>query len=465
MRQTATTLLLLLTLLLSTSSLWAQSNDDYADMLDTVMPSVVNIQVEGEIVLPPALARELHRRELERGLPVPLVKKIQKLGSGVIINQQKGYIITNAHVVKDAKHITVRLSDNAFEKAKLIGLDVPSDIAVLQIHVNKQLLGSSLKQIKLADSNKTRVGNRVFAIGNPFGLNQTVTRGIVSALGRNDLNIEGYENFIQTDAAINPGNSGGALVNANGELIGINTAIVAPAGGNVGIGFAIPVNMAYAIAKQLIEHGNVKRGILGVYGQALDKKLAEALHSKEISGVVISSVSPHSAAQQAGLQVGDVILTVDGQAVKNPIELRNIIGLIRAGSKVKIHLLRDGKSIHTTATLAAASIQLHRAATHAPYFNNMELKQISQLGSDQRVEEGLQVNAINEDSPGWRAGLRPGDIITSVNKQPVRSLTELMQVVHHALMKQKTKNPPSLLLRVVRGNGALFVILDPANTQ
>lgn len=452
-KRTYTKFIFACALLISASSVFAglPASPSLAPMLKKVMPGVVNIRVESEITLPPGLARELHRREFERGQPFPLVRKVNKLGSGVIIDAKAGYIITNAHVVKDAKHINVHLSSDINETAKLIGLDAPSDIAVLQINTKK--LDQSLTEVELANSNKLAVGDIVVAIGNPFGLSQTVTSGIISAMGRNNLNIEGYENFIQTDAAINPGNSGGALVRADGKLIGINTAIVSPAGGNVGIGFAIPSNMAASIAAQLIKYGNVKRGMLGVYGQALDPKLAHALGSKETTGVIISSVSPHSAAAKAKLQVGDVILTVNGQHVKDPLELRNAIGLIRAGNDVKLRLLRNGRLFSTKATLSEATAQDKHAEAISPYFYGVGLSDVSQMAPNQSAETGVRVISITENSTAWRAGLRPGDLIMSANKQATPSIKQLKKVTRN--------HKGALLLHVLRGPGALFIVITP----
>tara|TARA_R110000868_G_scaffold8205_9_gene42842 strand:+ start:20847 stop:22202 length:1356 start_codon:yes stop_codon:yes gene_type:complete len=421
-----------------------------APMLKKVMPTVVNIQVEGEMALPADLARELYHKQLEEGATIPLIRKFAKAGSGVVVDAKKGYILTNAHVVKDGKTITVHLNDDVNEPAKLIGLDAESDIAVIQIKPHH------LKQAVFGNSDKLEVGDYVVAIGNPFGLSQTVTSGIVSALKRNDLNIEGFENFIQTDAAINPGNSGGALVNTKGQLIGINTAIVSTAGGNNGIGFAIPIDMARSIMEQLIKYGKVERGVLGVFGQAMNPKLAKAFDIKDDNGVVVTAVSPSSAAAKAGLKTGDIILTVNNEKVSNPYQLRNVIGLVRAGNKISMKVLRDGKTKIISTKITAAHLQEHAAEAQAPYFFGVALRDVKQRNANQTYANGVEVVDMQEDTNAYRAGLMPGDIIISANKHSVSDLAQL-----HSLAIAAKKANRALLLNVVRGPGALFVVIEP----
>ena len=306
------------------------------------------------------------------------------------------------------------------------------------------------------NSDKLEVGDYVVAIGNPFGLSQTVTSGIVSALKRNDLNIEGFENFIQTDAAINPGNSGGALVNTKGQLIGINTAIVSTAGGNNGIGFAIPIDMARSIMEQLIKYGKVERGVLGVFGQAMNPKLAKAFDIKDDNGVVVTAVSPSSAAAKAGLKTGDIILTVNNEKVSNPYQLRNVIGLVRAGNKISMKVLRDGKTKIISTKITAAHLQEHAAEAQAPYFFGVALRDVKQRNANQTYANGVEVVDMQEDTNAYRAGLMPGDIIISANKHSVSDLAQL-----HSLAIAAKKANRALLLNVVRGPGALFVVIEP----
>ncbi|MBL4647903.1 MAG: Do family serine endopeptidase [Gammaproteobacteria bacterium] len=431
----------------------APVTNSLAPMLKRVMPSVVNVQVEGVIKLPALLIKELRRRRQQRGLPnnmpIPSTQKLKKIGSGVIVDAKHGYVLTNAHVVKDGKIITVRLAGGTTETAKLIGIDIPSDVAVLHIKPR------NLRAIQLGNSTQLHVGDFVAAIGNPFGLSQTVTSGIVSALQRSGLNIEGYENFIQTDAAINPGNSGGALVNLQGQLIGINTAILAPAGGNIGIGFAIPVNMARSIMLQLIKYGNVQRGLLGVYAQPLTAKLAKAFDLPPTKGVVITSVSAHSAAHLAGLHVGDVIMSVNSEPVTNPLALRNVIGLIRAGSKITIQGLHKGKPFTKTTVLSGAKKQLAVAEKQSPFFYGVVLRKVDQTTAQQTNAKGIQVLKVTEGTAAWRAGLMLGDIIVAVNQQAVTSIEQL-----HVIAQRAKKNNKSLLLTVKRGSGAVFVVVE-----
>lgn len=315
-----------------------------ADMLENVTPAVVNIHAEGsQVVYDPATTdpflRELfgtYQRE----------KKTKGTGSGIIVDARQGYIITNSHVVESADTIYVTLSDNREFRAQLIGADQHADIAVLQI------AGKKLTALQLANSDKVRVGDFVVAIGNPYGIGQSVSSGIVSALGRNNLGIETYENFIQTDAPINPGNSGGALVNLRGELIGINTAILGgKGGGNVGIGFAIPVNMAVNIMDQLVNYGKVQRGQLGIYVEDLTPQFARELNTKLTNGAVITGILKDSTAEKAGLIAGDVITEINNRPVKNSGDVRNIVGNLRIATRVKLTVYRDEKELHITAVI------------------------------------------------------------------------------------------------------------------
>ena len=324
-----------------------------APMLEKTSPAVVNIAIETRVraarnplMNDPFFRRFFDMPERQR----PSERRAASAGSGVIVDAAEGYVLTNAHVVKNADNIEVTLTDGRELSAELVGVDEEVDLAVLKLEESDRLT-----QIAIADSTGLRVGDFVVAIGNPFGLGQTVTSGIVSALGRTGLGIEGYESFIQTDASINPGNSGGALVNLRGELVGINTAILAPAGGNVGIGFAIPTEMAENVMQQLIEHGEVRRGMLGVTIQDLTAELAEAFGVERQRGVVITQVVEDSAAEKAGLKSGDVVTAVDGRPVNRAADLRNKVGMAPVGEKVELSILRDGKKKDVTAVISESS--------------------------------------------------------------------------------------------------------------
>src|SRR5499427_7534017 len=325
-----------------------------APMIRKVSPAVVNIATRGTIrergTQNPLLDDPFFRRFFDVPPDTgPHARPFQSAGSGVVFDARSGYIVTNAHVVENANDITVTLQDGRDLKAEIIGSDAPSDVAVLRVKPD------GLTQIPLGDSAKMEVGDFVVAIGNPFGLQHTVTSGIISGLSRSGINPDGYEDFIQTDASINPGNSGGALVNLHGELIGINTAILSRSGGNIGIGFAIPVNMAHSVMDQLIKYGSVKRGQLGVSMYTVTPDIAHSLGLPNATGALVSQVVDGSPAEKAGIHTGDVITSVNGQQVKSNSELRNSIGLLRVGDKVDIGLLREGKPQHVTAIISDTS--------------------------------------------------------------------------------------------------------------
>jgi Do/DeqQ family serine protease len=309
-----------------------------APVLSTITPGVVNIAVRGRVREEnPLLQDPFFRRFFDLQQQQPQTEReIQATGSGVIVDTAQGYVLTNAHVVEHASSIEVTTKDNRRFKAKLIGRDGDTDVAVLQIPAQ------NLTAVPLGDSDKLQVGDFVLAIGNPFGLGQTVTSGIVSALGRSGLGIEGYEDFIQTDASINPGNSGGALCNLQGQLVGINTAILAPGGGNIGIGFAVPIDMARKVMDQLIRYGEVKRGRIGVAIQDLTPDLAQAMSTSHTTGAVIAKVEPGSSADRAGLKSGDLVIAVNGAPVRSGTQLRNTIGLSRIGDEVELTVDRRG---------------------------------------------------------------------------------------------------------------------------
>jgi len=327
-----------------------QALPSLAPMLERTTPTVVNISARGRVQVreSPLLQDPFFRFffDLPPRAQRPRERMTSSLGSGVVVDAERGYILTNHHVIARADEITVTLRDTRTLQAEVVGSDPEVDIAVIKVPPE------DLQAITIGDSDQLRVGDFVVAIGNPFGLGQTVTSGIVSALGRRGLGIEGYEDFIQTDASINPGNSGGALINSRGELIGINTAIIGPSGGNVGIGFAVPGNVARAVMDQLIEHGEVRRGRIGVVIQDLTPAIAEALGLERAKGTVVTQVEPGSPAARAGLQPGDVIVTINGNEVENSGDLSNRVSLLEIGARVELEYLRDGRRRRASAAVA-----------------------------------------------------------------------------------------------------------------
>ena len=417
-----------------------------APMLEKATPAVVNIATSGTVRVQenPLFSDPLFRHFFD--IPSrPRERKTSSLGSGVIVDAKKGYIITNNHVIAKADEITVTLRDGRSLKAKLIGTDPDTDVAIIQVPAE------NLTALPMSNSEKLRVGDFAIAIGNPFGLGQTVTSGIVSALGRSGLGIEGYENFIQTDASINPGNSGGALVNLKGELIGINTAILSKSGGNIGIGFAIPINMAHDIMQQLIKHGEVRRGRLGAQAQNLTPELAKAFGLKDHRGAVITQVVPDSPADTSGLRPGDIVTHINDRQVKDADTLRNTIGLLRVGQTVTLKILREGRAKSLNIEIrevAAKSLGGEKLRGHLTGATLADIEEDSRLFG--RVK-GVLVAEVERGSPAWRAGIRTNDVITSVNRKEIQSVKEMQQV-----MSKST----SLLLNIRRGNGALFLYLQ-----
>ncbi len=417
-----------------------------APMLERTTPAVVNIATEGRVKLQrnPLLDDPVFRHFFN--LPKqPRERKTQSLGSGVIVDAARGYVLTNHHVIEGADTIAVTLRDGRQLAAKMIGSDPESDIAVIQVPAH------DLSALPLADSDALRVGDFVVAIGNPFGLGQTVTSGIVSALGRSGLGIEGYEDFIQTDASINPGNSGGALVNLKGELVGINTAILAPSGGNVGIGFAIPVNMARQLMDQIVKHGEVRRGMLGVAAQDLTPQLAQAFGLRQDQGAVVAQVSPRSAAERAGIRAGDVVTAINGRAVRDSASLRNTIGLLRVGEDARIDLVRDGKPLTVTARIGEARGDEAAGRALSPRLEGASFGEIPPNHPAYGELQGVLVRGVEPGSAAARAGLRKNDVIVSVNRQPVASVDEL---------RQAAAGGGALLLNVQRGQGAMFLMIQ-----
>ena len=413
-----------------------------APMLEKTTPAVVNISTTGKVIVrDPFFDDPFFRRFFD----VPeqrRERRISGLGSGVIVDANDGYIVTNSHVIDKAEDIVVTLEDGQRFNAKVIGKDPGADIAVIQIDAER------LTEIALGDSDNLRQGDFVVAIGNPFGLGQTVTSGIVSALGRSGLGIESYEDFIQTDASINPGNSGGALVNLRGELIGINTAIYGSGGGNIGIGFAIPVNMARQIVSQLVEHGEVRRGRLGFVVQDLTPELAEAFGVARKKGVVVARVEAKSPAQQAGIKVGDVITAVNGREVDNSAQVRNEIGLLRVGSKVEIEVLRDGKTRSLTASVGRHTTYTVSGNTLSEKLAGAKFSE-AQEDSSRRTAAGIEV--VQARGKAASAGLRKGDIVISVNRERVKTIKDMKAAIK--------KNPEALLLNIQRASRGLFILI------
>ncbi|MGF1642571.1 MAG: Do family serine endopeptidase [Thiotrichales bacterium] len=420
-----------------------QAVPSLAPMLEQAMPAVVRISTAGREVVRSQLFDDPifehffgtpRQRERER--------RTEGLGSGVIVDAARGYILTNAHVIDKAESITVTLSDGRTLEATQIGADADADVAVLKVDADR------LVEIPLGNSDSLRVGDFVVAIGNPFGLKQTVTSGIVSALGRSGLGIESYENFIQTDASINPGNSGGGLVNLRGELVGINTAILGPNGGNIGIGFAIPINMANSIAEQIIEHGEVKRGRLGIGIQDLTPELARAFGLERTGGAVVSQVEEGSPAAAAGIQVGDVIVGVNGQSIASSGQLRNSIGLLRVDSKVDLEVIREGRRVQMTARVEAPHELAASGRVASGRLAGAEFGEVTTRGGRSQVV----VASIEPGSPASRSGLQEGDVIVSVNRQAVSSVPELTEAV-----KQGERG---ILLNLVREGRGLFLLIQ-----
>ena len=421
-----------------------------APVLKRAMPAIVNVAVQG--ITPGSLPST----DDDDGQDKPQVgpqqpKKFQSIGSGVIIDPKDGIIITNDHVIRNATLVTVTLNDGRRLKAKIIGGDSETDVAVLKIDAK------NLKSLRIGDSDKIEVGDFVVAIGNPFGLNsfgnsQSATFGIISAMKRSDLNIEGIENFIQTDAAINPGNSGGALVNVSGELIGINTAIISLYGGSVGIGFAIPINMAKDVAQQIIKFGSVHRGLMGIFVQPLTPELAQAMgYSEKFQGALIAQVNEGSPAENAGLKAGDVVVQINDTKITQATQVKTTISLLRVGSDAKIKVNRNGKEITLNAMVTDIKKNEQKLQSSNPFLYGLALRNFEQDSPLHGNIIGVQVVGASENSAGWRAGIRPGDIIIAANKQPTKSTKDLQSIA-----QQKKQE---LLVQVVRGAGALYILI------
>ena len=423
-----------------------QALPSLAPMIEKTRPAVVNIATRGSVNIQnhPLLNDPLFKRFFKGFENLPQRKEVKSLGSGVIIDADAGYIVTNHHVIEGADEIAVTLHDGQQLEAKVVGSDPVADVAILKVEPDDL----ALTHIPFADSSEIRVGDFAVAIGNPFGLGQTVTPGIISALGRTGLGIEGYEDFIQTDASINPGNSGGALVNLRGELIGINTAILASGGaGNVGIGFAIPINMVRELTDQLIEYGEVRRGMLGVIMQNLTPELARAFGLDMHQGVVISQVVENSAAAKAELKAGDVVSEINGVPVKSASSMRNMVGLMRVGAKMDIKVIRDGEE-----TILTAYIEDEVEQSLEGEKLNARLAGAVIESNDDNGNQFLVISDVSRGSPAWNARLRKGDLILSVNRAPVKSLSDLKKMVK--------PDDEQILFNVQRGQTALFILIQ-----
>ena len=414
-----------------------------AELVDSTSPSVVTIAIKGtrKVQQNPFFDDPFFERFFGQPQP-PREREFGGGGSGVIVDGIQGYIITNHHVIEKAKEIKVFLKDGGEYLAELIGSDPGTDIAVLKINLSR-----TISQMPLGDSSLLRVGDFALAIGAPFGLSQTVTSGIISALGRPQMSSDGYGDFIQTDAAINPGNSGGALVDLRGQLIGINSAIYTRSGGNIGIGFAIPVNTVKNIMHQIIEFGSVKRGLLGVIISDINKDIAEQLGLEVEKGALIQEVSPNSAAEEAGLLVGDVITKINGEKTETSNDLRNAIGLKRSGESVELIILRDNKEMTVSATLGELVAQ---EPVKADELNSLlagaELADFIPEGKTK--PQGVVILSVQPNSNAANARLKKGDIIWADGKNSIANLDDFAASI-------KDKN--ILVLRVNR-NGRQLII-------
>ncbi|MFK8011843.1 MAG: Do family serine endopeptidase [Marinicellaceae bacterium] len=413
-----------------------------APILENVTPAVVNIHSTTRLRVS---NRNQSFYNWFYGLPnVPQERVTQSLGSGVIVDAENGFILTNHHVINNADDIQVSLQDGRSISATLIGTDEGTDVAVIQIEAD------DLNELNLVDSSQMRVGDFVVAVGNPFGLGQTVTSGIVSALGRTNLQGMGYQNFIQTDASINPGNSGGALINLKGDLVGINTAIYSPSGGNVGIGFAIPSSLAERIMKQLVQYGQVRRGSLGIEVQDITANLARAFNLNQNSGVIITDIEPDSPADLAGLKPGDIISHLNNNRIKNQLDFENQEGLFELNTRIDIKYIRDEKNNTTNTKInnydrkEMDGNELHLQLSGANFINLP-----SRLKNNY---QGVLIDEIEQRSQAWKLGLRSGDLITSVNKQEVLNVKQLKLLLD--------KSPKSAVLNVYRNYRNYLLVLE-----
>jgi serine protease Do len=444
------------------------SKTGFAPIVKSVLPDVVNIstskvvraqEMNSDDQMPPffqqffgnQFGQQFQGPDSRNHTPKHRDQREESLGSGVIVSPE-GYILTNNHVIDGATDVRVTLSDKRQLQAKVVGTDPKTDIAVLKVE------GNNFPAITIGNSSKVQVGDYALAIGDPFGVGQTVTMGIVSAMNRGNLGIEDYEDFIQTDAPINPGNSGGALVNDRGELIGINTAILSHgSGGNEGIGFAVPVNLAREVMDQIMDHGKVNRAYLGVVIQDVTPAIAKAMGVSDLKGVLVGDVSPSGPASKSGIQRGDIILEVNGKPVADSRELRMSISMMKADATVKLKILRNGNTSEMAVKLGDLPNQQEQAkaeegksegALEGVTLENLDPRNAKDLGLSPATT-GVVVTDISPSSPEASSGLRQGDVIQEVNHQPVKNISQLEEAIHKA-----GKNP---LLLVNRQGTTLFI--------
>jgi len=419
-----------------------------APLLRAVTPAVVNISVR---VSAPARQNPLMRDPFFRRFFDDFLDQSQQrpqlsAGSGVVIDARRGYVITNHHVIEQAQEIVVTLKDRRTLAAELVGSDPGTDIALLKV------APGGLSELTLGDSDALEVGDFVVAIGNPFGLGQTVTSGIVSALGRTGLNIHGYEDFIQTDASINPGNSGGALINLKGELIGINSVIIGPSGGNVGIGFAVPSNMARSVVEQLAEYGEVRRGRLGVVIQDLTPELSDALSLDVTRGAVVTRVEPGSSAENAGIVPGDVVIAVDDVEVMGTADLRNRVALVRVDSEITLTVMRDGKRKKIRVRVAKVERATYAGSESAPQLSGAIFQAMGDQHPLYGQIDGVVVADVERASRAWQNNIRPGDVIIAINRERVRSVEELSRALRNT--------GRTIAVDIIRDKSQLLIVIQ-----
>jgi serine protease Do/serine protease DegQ len=416
-----------------------QAVPSLAPLVERVAPAVVNIRVKATVTQRNPFGDDPFWRFF--GAPNGGSREVQSAGSGVIVDAERGFILTNHHVVSGADEIQVSLIDGEILDAEIVGSDAATDIALLKVD------GNGLVDMPIGDSEAVRVGDFVLAIGNPFGLGHTVTSGIVSALGRTGISANGYEDFIQTDASINPGNSGGALVNMNGELVGVNSAIISRTGGNVGIGFAVPTEIAGSIMRQILDFGEVRRGLLGVTISPVDSEVAEALNASVDRGALITEVVPGSAADDSGLRVDDIIIAVNEEKIADASELRNAIGLKGSGEDVEITYIRDGDTRITTAVLGEAQVARSAGTDLHPGLAGAEF---STYTTSSGAEGGVEVTTVADGSVAAQRGIRSGDVITAVNRRSIRNVQQLREIAaaNRILFLLVQRGDRSLMLQI-----------------
>jgi len=416
-----------------------QAVPSLAPLVERVSPAVVNIRVNQTVTSNSPFGDDPFRRFF--GLPDAPggSREIASAGSGVIVDAERGFILTNHHVVENADEIQISLMNGDIHDAEVIGSDAATDIALIKVDA------ADLIDMPIGDSEAVRVGDFVLAIGNPFGLGHTVTSGIVSALGRTGISRNGYEDFIQTDASINPGNSGGALVNMRGELVGINSAIISRTGGNVGIGFAVPTEIAGSIMRQILDFGEVRRGLLGVTIQPIDAEAAEALNAAVDRGALITEIVPGSAAEDSGLKVDDIIIGIDDKKITDASELRNTIGLMGSGEDVRIEYIRNGDTRSTVAKLGRQEVARSSGTEIHPGLAGAQFASASTTGTG-----GVEVTEVEPGSPAAQRGLRSGDVITAVNRRAVRNLQQLRELAgaNRILFLLVRRGDRSLMLQI-----------------